>query len=266
MATAGRNSLHRQWQTCGYGEGNKFSLRNVCIIQARLGSSRLPGKVLLTLAGRPVLDWVVARAGASNAFAEIVLATTTEPGDDALANHGNTLGLRVVRGSETDVLDRYRLAAAASRADIITRVTSDCPLIEPAILAAMAARCQPPREFDIISNAVERTFPRGLDTEMFTRAALEAAATEARDPAEREHVTVFIYRRPMRFRIAHFTQAIDHSHDRWTLDTPEDYALLSRIFEAAPDPLALTQDHVLELLDANPAWRALNAHIEQKKT
>ncbi|MFN8946265.1 MAG: cytidylyltransferase domain-containing protein [Alphaproteobacteria bacterium] len=241
-------------------------MRNVCIIQARLGSSRLPGKVLLELAGRPALDWVIARAAASNAFAEIVLATTTDPRDDALATHGKGLGLRVVRGSEADVLDRYCLAAKESRADIITRVTSDCPLIEPAILAAMAARCCPPHDFDIISNAVQRTFPRGLDAEMFTRAALEAAATEARDPAEREHVTVFIYRRPERFRIAHFTQGADHSRERWTLDTPEDYALLSHIFEAASDPLALSQEDVLALLDANPSWRALNAHIEQKKS
>jgi len=265
-ARAGRNNLHGQWQTCGYGEGNKFSLRNVCIIQARMGSSRLPGKILMPLAGRAALDWVVARTQASRAFAEIVLATTTDPKDDPLVQHGAKLGLRVVRGSETDVLDRYRLAADESRADIITRVTSDCPLIEPAILAAMAARCHPPRDFDIISNAVQRTFPRGLDAEMFTRAALEAAATEARDPAEREHVTVFIYRRPERFRIAQVTQDTDHSRERWTLDTPEDYALLSRIFEAATDPLTIDQQGVLALLDANPSWRALNAHIEQKKT
>jgi spore coat polysaccharide biosynthesis protein SpsF len=241
-------------------------LRNVCIIQARMGSSRLPGKILMPLAGRAALDWVVARTQASRAFAEIVLATTTDPKDEPLVKHGATLGLRVVRGSETDVLDRYRLAADASRADIITRVTSDCPLIEPAILAAMAARCHPPLDFDIISNAVQRTFPRGLDTEMFTRESLDTAAAQARDQAEREHVTVFLYRHPERFRIAHFTQAPDHSRERWTLDTPEDYALLSRIFEATPDPLALTQNDVLALLDANPSWRALNAHIEQKKT
>lgn len=231
-----------------------------------MGSTRLPGKVLMPLAGRPALDWVVARAQASNAFAEIVLATTTDPGDTALLAHGQRLGLRVVRGSQDDVLDRYRQAAAESQADIVTRVTSDCPLIDPSVLAAMAARCQPPLSFDILTNAVQRTFPRGLDTEMFTREALETAAAEARDPSEREHVTVFLYRRPTRFRIAHFRQAADRTSDRWTLDTPEDYALLSRIFEAASDPLALSQEDVLALLDTNPSWRALNAHIEQKKT
>jgi spore coat polysaccharide biosynthesis protein SpsF len=244
---------------------NEIFMRNVCIIQARMGSSRLAGKVLKPLAGRPVLDWVVLRAGAANAFAEIVLATTTQPQDDLLAEHGARLGVRVVRGSEVDVLDRYRTAAAQSQADIITRITSDCPLIEPSLLASMAARFQAPHAFDVLTNAVQRTFPRGLDTEMFTRAALDAAADEARDPAEREHVTVFLYRRPQRFRIQHVTQPVDRSQERWTLDTPEDYALLSLIFDAAGDPLALTQDKVLSMLDANPGWRALNAHIEQKK-
>ena len=197
-----------------------------------MGSSRLAGKVLKPLAGRPALDWVVLRAQASGAFDEVVLATTTQPPDDALRAHGEALGLRVVRGSETDVLDRYRRAAEASDADIITRITSDCPLIEPAVLAAMAARWRDADRFDVITNAVNRTFPRGLDTEMFTRAALDAAATDARDPAEREHVTVFLYRHPERFRIAHFTQPTDHTRERWTLDTAEDYALLTRIFDA----------------------------------
>ena len=231
-----------------------------------MGSSRLAGKVLKPLAGRPALDWVVLRAQASGAFDEVVLATTTQPQDDALSAHGEALGLRVVRGSETDVLDRYRRAAEASDADIITRITSDCPLIEPAVLAAMAARWRDADRFDVITNAVNRTFPRGLDTEMFTRAALDAAATDARDPAEREHVTVFLYRHPERFRIAHFTQPTDHTRERWTLDTAEDYALLTRIFDASPTPLTLTQQQVLNLLDTNPTWRALNAHIEQKKT
>jgi spore coat polysaccharide biosynthesis protein SpsF len=244
---------------------NEIFVRNVCIIQARMGSSRLAGKVLKPLAGRAALDWVVLRTRAAQAFAEIVLATTTEPQDDPLADHGARLGVRVVRGSEVDVLDRYRKAAADSQANVITRITSDCPLIEPALLASMAARFQAPLAFDVLTNAVQRTFPRGLDTEMFTRAALDAAAEEARDPAEREHVTVFLYRRPQRFRIEHVTQPVDRSQERWTLDTPEDYALLSRIFDAAGDPLALTQDQVLSMLDANPGWRALNAHIEQKK-
>jgi spore coat polysaccharide biosynthesis protein SpsF len=230
-----------------------------------MGSSRLAGKVLKPLAGRPALDWVVLRARAAHAFADIVLATTTEPLDDPLAVFGANIGVRVVRGSETDVLGRYRQAAVESQADIITRITSDCPLIEPSLLASMAARWRPTGTFDVLTNAVKRTFPRGLDTEMFTRAALDAAATEARDPAEREHVTVFLYRRPERFRIEHVTQDVDRTQERWTLDTPDDYALLSRIFDAAPDPLSLTQEQVLAMLDANPGWRALNAHIEQKK-
>jgi len=211
-----------------------------------MGSSRLAGKVLKPLAGRPALDWVVLRAQASGAFDEVVLATTTQPQDDALRAHGDALGLRVVRGSE--------------------RITSDCPLIEPAVLAAMAARWRDTDRFDVITNAVNRTFPRGLDTEMFTRAALDAAAIDARDPAEREHVTVFLYRHPERFRIAHFTQSTDHTRERWTLDTVEDYALLTRIFDASPNPLALTQQQVLTLLDTNPTWRTLTAHIEPKKT
>lgn len=241
-------------------------MKSVCIIQARMGSSRLPGKVMLPLGGRSALAWVIARCMASSAFDAVVVATTTEPCDDPLAEYAQQLGTLVVRGNEQDVLSRYALAAEKSEADIVTRITSDCPLIDPDVIAIMMARFRASAlPVDIMTNGRIRTFPRGLDTEIITRAALEIAACEAIAPAHREHVTLFLYANPQRFRIVDHTQELDLSSERWTLDTPEDYALLKNIFDGSEDPLHLRQLDVRAILDARPTWRALNAHIEQKQ-
>jgi spore coat polysaccharide biosynthesis protein SpsF len=241
-------------------------LKSVCIIQARMGSSRLLGKVMLPLGERNALAWVIARCAASSAFDAMVVATTTEARDDPLAAFAQQLGAQVVRGNEQDVLSRYALAAQKSEADIVTRITSDCPLIDPDVIAVMMARFRASRfPIDIMTNGRVRTFPRGLDTEIMTRAALEIAAREAIAPAHREHVTLFLYANPGRFRIVDHTQEPDLSSERWTLDTAEDYALLKNIFSTSEDPLRLRQPNVLAILNAHPDWRALNAHIEQKK-
>lgn len=229
-----------------------------------MGSSRLPGKILRPLAGKPVLQRVIERVAASGAFDEVVVATTDRLIDDIAAEQAAIFGATVVRGDEDDVLSRYGLAAKTSDADAIMRITADCPLTDPDVLARMAERFHA-GDADLVSNCVRRTFPRGLDAELFSRAALDAMLAEAITAAEREHVTPFLYANPGRFRIVSHECPKDLSDYRLTLDTPEDFALLDRIFSAtaAPDELRLAE--VIGLLRAHPDWRLINAHIEQKK-
>jgi len=239
--------------------------RTVAIIQARMGSTRLPGKVLMPLAGRPMLAHVVERMRRTDGLDEVVVATSLLPEEEPLVELCRSLAVRCVRGSPLDVLDRYRQAAAEADAGTVIRITSDCPLISPRVTRAvldayLTGGC------DYCSNCHQRTYPRGLDTEVFSRAALDAAAGEAREPGEREHVTPFIWRRPQRFRLREVTDPVDRSNLRWTVDTPEDYALAGRIYAAMlPDRPAFDYAEVLELLRQNPEWSALNAHVEQKK-
>jgi spore coat polysaccharide biosynthesis protein SpsF len=244
--------------------------RVVAIVQARMGASRLPGKVLLPLAGRPVLAHVVERVRAASEVDEVVVATTEGLPDDPVAQLGSKLGARVFRGSEIDVLSRYAGAAEASNADIVVRITADCPLIDPDVLAEMVARFHRLRAgaglADVLTNTRVRSFPRGLDAEIFTREALRAADAEATAPHQREHVTPFLYENPGRFRIVDHVGRVDYSGYRLTLDTAEDYELLTRIFgdTKGPDASGLRLNGVVDLLVKNPAWISINAHIQQK--
>jgi spore coat polysaccharide biosynthesis protein SpsF len=235
-----------------------------------MGSTRLPGKVLCQLGTRTVLAHVVGRLRKSGAFDDITLATSTREIDDRLEAAARALDVRVFRGSETDVLSRYFEAAAASHADVVARITADCPLIDPGVVAAMvglykdaSATAGAP---DLVTNARVRTFPRGLDTEIFSTAGLAIAHAEANKPHQREHVTPFFYEHPERFRILDYFQDKDLSHLRLTLDTPEDLELLTRIFAAqagaAEDDIGI--DSVVELLARHPEWLQINAHVQQK--
>lgn len=239
-------------------------MRIVAIIQARMGSTRLPGKILRPLAGEPVLLRVIERVRASNSFDEIVVATTVRDIDDPAADAAADFGATVVRGDESDVLSRYGLGAKVSAADAIMRITADCPLIDPDVLGAMVGLFRT-GDADLVSNCVRRTFPRGLDAELFSRSALDIMLAEATAPAEREHVTPYLYANPDRFCIVSYEGARDYSDYRLTLDTPEDFDLLDRIFAAADDPDTIRLAGVLALFDAHPEWRSINAHIEQKK-
>lgn len=239
-------------------------MRIVAIIQARMGSSRLPGKILQPLAGKAVLQRVIERTSASGVFDEIVVATTVRDIDDIAAHSAAAFGATVVRGDEDDVLSRYGLAARASSADAVMRITADCPLIDPDVLARMAERFRD-GDADLVSNCVRRSFPRGLDAELFSRTALDIMLDEATTSAQREHVTPFLYAHPARFRIIGHESEEDVSDYRLTLDTPEDLELLTRIFSATPDPDAIRLAEVVTLLRAHPDWVAINAHIEQKK-
>lgn len=229
-----------------------------------MGSSRLPGKVLLPLGGKPALHQVLDRLLQSKKISQIVVATTTQTKDDAIVDALQTYPqIKISRGSEDDVLDRYYQAAKAYGAQNIIRITSDCPLIDPQLLDQMIEKFQS-QALDYLSNFFEqRHFPRGLDAEIFTFNALEKAWTEAQEKPQREHVTPYIWQQPQLFNCAGFSKKEDHSQYRWTLDVEEDYQLLSTIFDEL-GPHCSTQD-VLNLMQEKPELPALNAQVEQKK-
>lgn len=236
--------------------------RTVAIVQARMGSTRLPGKVLAEVNGRSLLDHCISRLQRA-AVDEVVLATTDLSRDEVLEAWAKDHGIRVFRGSEEDVLERYLGAARAFDADRIVRVTSDCPLIDPDVVNGVLALVHGPCRY--ASNFFERrTFPRGLDVEVFTMDALETAAREDDRPGRREHVTPFMHTvQPDRFGAKGFHHEVDVSRHRWTVDTPEDFELIRRILEALPDDGFHWKD-VLALMDAHPDWFDINRSIQQK--
>lgn len=210
-------------------------MRKIAIVQARMGSSRLPGKVLMPLAARPVLDHVVPRVAAAKQIDGVVIATSDLPGDDAVANYCDAQGWICVRGSESDVLSRYAAAVRASNADIVVRVTSDCPLFSPRILDEMLSAFDPSNMDYMSTNWPERTFPVGLDCEIMRAEALLNIAETATDPYDREHVTPHFYRNPDRFRLAGHACERPLAHLSITLDTAEDYQRLLVLLDAHPE-------------------------------
>lgn len=241
-------------------------MRTVAIVQARMGSTRLPGKVLRPLAGRPMVERVLERARRIAGVAEVVLATTVLAEDDPLAAYvGRALGANVVRGPVDDVLARYVGAAASARAEAIVRITADCPLLSPVVSGHVVARfLDAAGALDYVSNVVRRTYPRGLDTEILSREALERAHREAVEPADREHVTRYVYRHPERFRIGSVEAERDLSAYRWTVDTPEDLALAERLYDELGPRADFEVDDVLAALARHPEWAELNRGLAQK--
>ena len=240
-------------------------MRVVAIIQARMGSTRLPGKVLLDLAGEPVLARVVNRTQRATTLDEIVIATTTESRDEAIVELCSSRGLAHVRGSEDDVLDRYYEAARKYDADIVVRITSDCPLIEPEIIDLVVQELLKDGSLDYVSNTLPpRTFPRGIDVEAMTFKTLKRAWQEDKNPAWREHVTPYIYRTPEKFRLKAVTNEKDLSHMRWTIDTWEDLEFVRRIYiHFGHDQFSWHE--VLDLLKEHPEWVEINKSVKQKE-
>ncbi len=238
-------------------------MRTVAIVQARVGSTRLPGKVLLPLAGKPMLAHVVERTERADRLDEVVVATTVSVRDEAIVDACRSRGWPVERGSEDDVLDRYYEVAQKHHAGTIVRITSDCPLTDPTIIDR-AVTMFSQGGFDYVSNTLDpRTFPRGLDVEVFSFRALERAWNEDRDPAWRDHVTPYIHRHPERFRLGRLAHDRDLSGYRWTVDTQEDFELVRRIFEHfRTNTFSWTE--VLQLLATHPDWNAINRGVKQK--
>jgi len=228
-----------------------------------MGSSRLPGKVLLPLGEGTVLANVVRRVQRVRLAHEVLVATSESSRDGAIVEECGRLGVRSFRGSENDVLDRYYRAACSRAAEAVVRVTADCPLIDPELINE-TVRVFLRESADYGSNVFPRRYPRGLDTEVFTASALERAWNEAREPHQREHVTPYFYEHPEIFRISSAAAEVDHSQYRWTLDTPEDLQLLRAVFENVPNASNCGWKEVLGLMQARPELAALNAAVAQK--
>jgi spore coat polysaccharide biosynthesis protein SpsF len=241
-------------------------LRVVAVIQARMGSSRLPGKSLRPLVGVPMIGRVVERARRIPGVDEVRMAIPDLAEDDDLAEYLSTLVVGLTRGSETDVLDRFARAAREAHADVVMRLTGDCPLLSPGVSGRVLAEYLERRSScDYASNTLERSFPRGLDTEVFSRSMLSLADREATAASDREHVTPFLWRQPERFRLHAVVDAADRSSHRWTVDTEEDFELVRRLYtELEPRAGEFEYDEVLDCLDRHPEWSEINREVRQK--
>lgn len=238
------------------------------MVQARVGSTRLPGKVLLPLRGRPLLEKMLSRVAHARQLDEIVVATTRLAADDSIRALMAALGVRCVSGDPTDLVDRHLQAARLTNADAVVKIPSDCPLIDPAVIDQVVAyfRAQFPR-YAFVSNLHPATWPDGNDVEVMTRDALEQTAREAVRPFEREHTTPFIWDQPERFALGNVRWSTGRdlsSTHRLTLDYPEDYALISALFEALghanhTNDGPFSVEAIVDYLDAHPEVKALNA-------
>lgn len=240
-------------------------MRVVAVVQARMGSTRLPGKVMKDLLGKPVLTRDVNRIRRAKRIDEIVIATTTRQEDDLIASLCEEEGWHCFRGSENDLLDRYYQAVRAFEANVIVRITSDCPMIDPEIIDKVIEVFLDLKEkVDYVSNTLPpRTFPRGLDVEVMAFAALERAWREDNNPALREHVTPYIYRNPGKFRLHRVANDVDLSHHRWTLDTPEDLLFIRTVYEYFGNDY-FTWREALRYLEQHPEIVKINSDIKQK--
>lgn len=236
--------------------------RTAIIVQARYGSTRLPGKVLEDLAGHTVLEHVLHRCRAVVGADEVCCALPENPDSDQVAEAARRFGVPVYRGNEGDVLDRYYQAARVVRADVVMRVTSDCPLIDPEVCAAVLSLRARERA-DYACNNMPRSGPHGLDCEAFTFAALEHAARDASEPASREHVTPWLRTQPA-FKRVNLAGDDSGKHLRWTLDYPEDLAFFRALFALLPPWPAIPRSaEVIALLARHPEITRINSHRHQ---
>lgn len=234
----------------------------VVVVQARMGSTRLPGKVLRPLGGRPVLSWVARAARASGTADPLVVATSLRDGDDAVAAWAAAEGLPCVRGDETDVLSRFLLALAGVPDDAtVVRLTADCPLLDPSVIA-MAVSAFEAGDVDYLSTVTPRSLPTGLDVEVTTAGALRELDALA-EGYDRVHVTSLLYREPGRYRVAGLVFDPPADDLRVTLDTPDDAVLLDALVAELGDRPPAWRE-IVGLLRARPDLAALNAHVEKK--
>jgi spore coat polysaccharide biosynthesis protein SpsF len=273
-----------------------MTLRIVAIVQARMSSSRLPGKVMLDIQGQPMLARVVDRASRSALVNQVVVATTTDPTDDTIAAYCVSRELAFSRGSQFDVLDRYYRAARANHADVVVRITADCPLIDPGLVDltigsllgptgtdSLGSPAPAQTKFDFAANRLpppwKRTYPIGLDTEVCTFAALERAWTEAAEPQEREHVMPYLYEgvtlqpaerqlsagvSPKGFRVVLLDWPLDYGAYRWTVDTAEDLEFVRQVYSHLGDRKDFSWGDVLALVRAHPELMEINSSVRHK--
>jgi spore coat polysaccharide biosynthesis protein SpsF len=260
--------------------------RVVAIIQGRMSSSRLPGKILADIVGQPMLQRVYLRTSRAATVTETVFATTTDPSDDPVAEYCDFSGIPFTRGSLYDVLDRYYQAAKETKADIIVRITADCPVMDPALIDDVVNVVLGKLgigNFDFVANRLpppwHRTYPIGLDIEACTFAALERAWTDAKEPQQREHVMPYFYEgvelitenrtlqtgtSPRGFNIALLHHTTDFGDYRWTVDTPEDLEFMRQVYSRFDGRDDFTWKEVLDLVHDEPKLMEINAGVQHK--
>jgi len=238
-------------------------MKIIAIVQARMGSTRLPGKVMKDLGGDTVLARVVRRVERSEEIEPVIVATSDANSDDVIARECDRLGVGCFRGNEDDVLDRYYSAAESVGADAVARITSDCPAIDPEIVDKTIRAFREARA-DYASNALERSYPRGLDNEVMTMATLERMWREATHSYQRAHVTAYVYENPSLFRIVSVKGDTDYSRYRWTLDTPDDLDFLRALYGRLGNRDDFSWREALAVVEREPALAEINRHIEQK--
>jgi spore coat polysaccharide biosynthesis protein SpsF len=230
-------------------------------------SIRLPGKVLRLVLGKPLLQYQVERLQRVLEGDELVIATTTNFSDLPIVDLCTTLKIPFFRGSEEDVLSRYFEAAVHCEADIVVRITADCPIIDPKVIdKVIRFFLDHEKNYDYVSNDLQPSYPRGMDVEVFPMRVLREAFKEANQRSEREHVTPFIYTRPERYRLGNVSYRKDCSNYRWTVDTIEDFELIEKMIQALyPKDEKFGLEDCLLLLSQHPDWMKINACVEQKR-
>ncbi len=236
-----------------------MTLKTVAIVQARMGSTRFPNKVMQPICGTPMIGLLLERLSKAKCIDRIILATSSDPRNEPLTEYVRSLGFEVYLGSEDDVLDRYYRAAKAAGADVVVRITGDCPLIDPRLVDAVVAKFKD-NNVDYASNTMPPTFPDGLDTEVFTFKALETAWRRAEDPRHREHVTPYI-RGSGQFVRTNLAGETDNSGERWTVDEPEDFEVIRKVFEYFNPRRDFSWLEVLALQKERPELFAANRHL-----
>lgn len=235
------------------------------VVQARVSSTRLPGKVLQPILGEPMLARQLERVCRAERIDALVVGTSADASDGPLEELCAALGVDCFRGSLEDVLDRFHAVAVRYGAEHIVRLTSDCPLADPAVVDAVV-ELHVEGGYDYTSNVTPPTFPDGLDVEVISAEALAVTWGEATLPSEREHVTPFVRKHPERFRLGNLVNAEDLSGLRWTVDEPEDLEFVRRVYEALyPRDPAFEMRDVLELLGLHPELQLINARFERNE-
>ena len=241
-------------------------MKTVAIVQARMTSTRLPGKIMRPVLGKPLLELLVERIKRAKGVDQVVIATTTNADDDQVESLTQRLGIGCFRGSEHDVLDRVLRAANAFDADLIVEITGDCPLIDFQVIDKLL-KVYHANDYDYVANVLKRTYPRGLDTQVFSTSVLEEVARLTDDPVDHEHVSLYIYEHPERFKLHNVESGLPEEYWdlRLTVDTPDDFELIRRIYEelypANPD---FTIEDIVKLFQRQPELRSINEHISQK--
>lgn len=242
-------------------------MKTVAIVQARLGSTRLPGKILLDIAGETMIERVVSRLESAKLVDQVVIATTYAQQDDLFVEFCKEQCWDYHRGSENDVLSRYVGAAKEFSADRVLRVTSDCPLIDPGIVDELISTASLSDNLDYSCNFhPHRRYPRGLDCEVLSKTALSRIDRVAKSPDFREHVTLYAYKNPNQFSMGSVACSADYSHLRWTVDTEKDLKLIREIYRYFLElgQTAFSWKDVIAAYSSNPHWTDINQSVVQK--